>query len=170
MFGSLVLRSRLTRIGPTTPLGFVLRHFRECMTTTGAWGVVNPPESTPNIFADPRFGSVDSQIWWNVRLSGRYIYSSPTTVVIIHSRKCLRTISKVVVGAMLAKRERRTSAQIMLCQKMDFGIRFLSKVCIFRSRIFLRGSIWRGQRGGIKNPLNLICSTIIQILRNEFIA
>ena len=54
--------------------------------------------------------------------------------------------------------------------KMDFGIRFLSKACIFWSRIFLRGSIWRGQRGGIKNPLNLICSTVIQIPRNEFIA
>ena len=136
MFGALVLRSRLTRIASTTPLGFVLRHFRECMTTTGAWGVVNPPESTSNIFADPRFGSVDSQIWWNVRLSGRYIYSFPITVVIIHSRKCLRTVSKVVVGAMLTKRERRTSAQIMLYQKWILEYVFCQKHAFFGHGFF----------------------------------
>ena len=120
--------------------------FSECMTTTGAWGVVNPPESTPNIFADPRFGSVDSQIWWNVRLSGRYIYSSPTTVVIIHSRKCLRTISKVVVGAMLAKRERRMSAQIMLYQKWILEYVFCQKHAFFGHEFFFEGR-FGGVRG-----------------------
>ena len=170
MFGALLLRSRLTRIAPTTPLGFVLRHFRECMTTTGAWGVVNPPGRTPNILADPRFGSVDSQIWWNVRSSGRHIYSFPTTVVIIQSRKCLRTISKVVVGGYAGQTRAQNERTDHAVSKMDFGIRFLSKAYIFWSRIFLRGSIWRRQRSGIKNPLNLICSTVIQIPRNEFIA
>ena len=43
IFCELVLRSRLSRIVPTTALEIALRHFQECKSTTGGGEAVNPP-------------------------------------------------------------------------------------------------------------------------------
>ena len=43
IFCELVLRSRLSRIVPTTALEIALRHFQECKSTTGGGEAGNPP-------------------------------------------------------------------------------------------------------------------------------
>ena len=78
IFCELVLRSRLSRIVPTTALEIALRHFQECKSTTGGGEAGNPPGKMPNIWPDLRFGSADSQIWPNVRFSPGRIHCLPT--------------------------------------------------------------------------------------------
>ena len=121
------LRSRLARIAPRTALGIALRHFQECKATTGGREAVNPPGREPNIWPDLRIRRSKSQIWSNVRLLPGGFPASPPPVVDLHSWKCLRAISKAVVGTMRDKRERRTSSQKMLGQNVILEIVFRKK-------------------------------------------
>ena len=81
------------------------------------WGAVNIPARQPDISPDLRIHRSKSRICQNVRCSPRGFTTPHASVVVIHSRKCLRTNPRGVVGAMRVKRERRTSAPNMLYQQ-----------------------------------------------------
>ena len=89
-----------------------------------------------------RRGAVNSHGWksdisqiWDLdvqdlkidRLSDRRIHCSWPPVMDIHTRKWLRAIPNVVVGATRAKQVRKTSAQRMSYQKNEFWDPFLQK-------------------------------------------
>ena len=131
IFSVTILRSGLARVVPTTSLGFVLRHFGECMITTGDeepcihlsgyLAFCQICESTdPNLRSDKRLGVLP-----------RGFTRSRAPAVVIHSRKCLRTIPNGVVVAIRAKRERRTSAQKTLYQNRILRYVFWKKHAFF---------------------------------------
>ena len=90
--------------------------------------------------------------------------------VVIHSRKCLRTILQWCCGGYTGQTRAQNERTEDVVPEPDFEIRFLKKACIFRWLRNFNLVIWRSQVGRIKNPLNLFCSTVIKIPRNEFIA
>ena len=174
MFCALVPRSRRARIAPTTPLGIALTHFRECMFTTGGreqWICLGEHLTFYHIW--------DLDLWilksdkMSGFLTGGFLAPYPRWWITYTpgnaSEQSLGVLWELINeydGQTRAQSERTGDVVII----MDFEMRFLKKTCIFWSRICVGPPIWRGQRGGIKNPLNLICSMVIQIPRNEFIA
>ena len=114
-------------------------------------GAVNSPGWKSDIC---QIWDLDLQDLKNDRLSDRRLHCSPPPVMDRHSRKWLRAIPSVVVGATRAKRVRKTSAQRMSYRKMNFEIRFLKKTCIFWWFQNLDFMIWGGQVGRKKIDLN----------------
>ena len=111
IFSAIILRSRLDRVAPTTPLGVVLRYFWECMTTTGdgeQWIQLSDYLAFCEICecTDPNVRSAKM-----IGLPPRGFTTPRALVVVIHSRKRLRAIPNGVVVVMRTKRERRTRAQ-----------------------------------------------------------
>ena len=77
--------------------------------------------------------------------SDGYIHCFLPPVVVLHYRKCIRTITRGVVGAMMVKRERRTSAQQMLYQKW-----ILKHVFFKKHAFFGHGFLFRARFGGVR--------------------
>ena len=131
IFSAIILRSGLARVAPTTALGVVLRHFWECMITTGDeepcihlsdyLGFCQICESTdPNLRSDKR-----------LRVLQRGFTTPRAPAVVIHSRKCLRTILQWCCGGYTGQTRAQNERTEDVVPEPDFEIRFLKKHAFF---------------------------------------
>ena len=144
MFGALVLRSRLTRIAPTTPLGFVLRHFRS------VWPPPGREESWIHLKVHLTFSQIRDLDLWILRsgeMSGCLagIFTAPQPRWWSYTLENASGLSRRLLWGLCWPNESAERAHRSCCIKNGFWNMFFVKsmhflVTNFSSRVDLEGS------------------------------